>query len=881
MAWKLSNFAQSTLRQSVTAAATTMYIDADEVDLLPTLGVSDKAKAVIYDGTNREIVNITAWTTDGTLTVERARESTTAQAWSAGVRIIHTPTAEVLQAVLNATSTVKFYGTCTNVSNAYTVNVGAGNPLPTLAESEEVTFVINATNTGAVTLSVTDGTTTIGPKSLVHQDDVTLESGDFRQSWLAVCRYNVATDAFYLISATSHNLHGAQMNDGPLAGVNKHPNGRMAYWRGGTSFASPSSLTETADGWFPEYDGSIGTFTIARQSFTLGQTDVPGNPKYFLRWDHSSAGSGSTLRRLRIPLRNGVEWRQGQQVTRSVWLKADSARSVTAKILQYFGTGGSPSATVEASSTSWNLTTSWQQFTITATMPSISGKTLGSNGDDSVVLTLDLPVNVTMTIDVADDDIRPGHIAGMKDDIWPVPWWLGGTGGSYQSSSDFISDNALMSTSTHPDLAAIEALAGTDGLLAKTAANTWALRNLAVGTGLSVSNPAGIAGNPTVSLGTALTNYNADPMSVAELASVTAAFGTAAFLNTGTSGATIPRNDSANTFSAAQGVAVTAAGVAFTLTSTDAGASSGPDILLYRNSASPATSDALASIFWRGKSSSGVDRDYVSFSTTILDATNTSEDGQASINTMVGGTLTEQARFGSNQVLVPVGSAASPGLAFLTGANYGFYFASSSIRASVAGTLTFQIYANVTDVIVGQLFVPNGSAASPSITNRNDPDTGVYFDGSNGMLWATGGSLRMDLTSARLLMASGVDIQLNAATVPGSVTSVGFRGVPVNSGEKSGNFTGVAVDAGGAVPFTAAANYTIPANASVAHPIGTTIFLPSLNGGGNLSVVPDAGVTLRRGDGTAGTGTRTVPVDAAATIWKRGTNEWYIYGTFS
>lgn len=52
-----------------------------------------------------------------------------------------------------------------------------------------------------------------------------------------------------------------------------------------------------------------------------------------------------------------------------------------------------------------------------------------------------------------------------------------------------------------PDLAAIEALAGTSGLLAKIAANTWALRNLAVaGTGLSVTNPAGVAGNPTITI---------------------------------------------------------------------------------------------------------------------------------------------------------------------------------------------------------------------------------------------------------------------------------------------------------------------------------------------------------------------------------------------
>lgn len=60
------------------------------------------------------------------------------------------------------------------------------------------------------------------------------------------------------------------------------------------------------------------------------------------------------------------------------------------------------------------------------------------------------------------------------------------------------------------DLKAIEALAGTSGLLAKTAANTWALRQIALDAAFeaiaSVTNPAGAAGNPTL----VLDNQNAN-----------------------------------------------------------------------------------------------------------------------------------------------------------------------------------------------------------------------------------------------------------------------------------------------------------------------------------------------------------------------------------
>jgi hypothetical protein len=53
------------------------------------------------------------------------------------------------------------------------------------------------------------------------------------------------------------------------------------------------------------------------------------------------------------------------------------------EFLQSFGTGGSPSATVTAIGvTTCALTTAWQKFTIPVSIPSISGKTLGTNNDD-------------------------------------------------------------------------------------------------------------------------------------------------------------------------------------------------------------------------------------------------------------------------------------------------------------------------------------------------------------------------------------------------------------------------------------------------------------------------------------------------------------------
>lgn len=74
--------------------------------------------------------------------------------------------------------------------------------------------------------------------------------------------------------------------------------------------------------------------------------------------------------------------------------------------------------------------------------------------------------------------------------------------------------------------------------------------------------------------------------------------------------------------------------------------------------------------------------------------------------------------------------------------------------------------------------------------------------------------------------------------------------------------------------------WTIPANGSVAFPIGTIITLVNNTGGGDITLVITTD-TLRRGDGTAGTGSRTITADSIATILKTKTQEWLLGGVFT
>jgi hypothetical protein len=177
---------------------------------------------------------------------------------------------------------------------------------------------------------------------------------------------------------TSSTVQLQSINNGPLAGFrNAIINGNFDIWQRGTSFTGSGY---GADRWIFSHSGT--TKTATRQSFTLGQTAVPGEPQYFCRHVVSSvAGAGNfcILRQYIESVRTFAD----RQVTVSFWANADASRPIAVELIQNFGSGGSPSTTVTGiGTTKVTLSTGWQKITVTATIPSISGKTIGSNDND-------------------------------------------------------------------------------------------------------------------------------------------------------------------------------------------------------------------------------------------------------------------------------------------------------------------------------------------------------------------------------------------------------------------------------------------------------------------------------------------------------------------
>jgi hypothetical protein len=118
----------------------------------------------------------------------------------------------------------------------------------------------------------------------------------------------------------------------------------------------------------------------------------------------------------------------------------------------------------------------------------------------------------------------------------------------------------------------------------------------------------------------------------------------------------------------------------------------------------------------------------------------------------------------------------------------------------------------------------------------------------------------------------------NTLTVDGT-DDVGFRNIPQNS--QSAAYTLVLADSGKHIfhpsADTTARTFTIPANGSVAYPIGTAITFINQNGAGVVTIAITTDTMRLSPAGT--TGSRTLAANGSATCVKVTSTEWLISGS--
>lgn len=179
-----------------------------------------------------------------------------------------------------------------------------------------------------------------------------------------------ASSAAITIDASDGTATGKFTN---LPGRNKVINGQFNVWqRATTSGSVTASGYNSADRWYINQSGA--TSTTSRQAFTVGQTDVPSNPRYYLRMNATTANNNSGIEQ-RV---EDVDTVQGEH-TLSFWVKgtAPAGGNFDVRIFQNFGSGGS--TTTEANLGTFSVSGSWVKKTFTFTPTSLSGKTVGTS----------------------------------------------------------------------------------------------------------------------------------------------------------------------------------------------------------------------------------------------------------------------------------------------------------------------------------------------------------------------------------------------------------------------------------------------------------------------------------------------------------------------
>jgi hypothetical protein len=221
-----------------------------------------------------------------------------------------------------------------------------------------------------------------------------------------------------------------------VAGKNRIINGAMAInQRAFTSNTTSGSFN--FDRWFQINSG--GSFTVTPQTFTTGAAPVVGyEGRTFFQGITASQSAAGDYAILDQKIES-VRTLAGSTATISFWAKAGSGTpKIGVEIGQYFGSGGSPSASVFTACGAVTLSTSWARYSVTVAVPSISGKTIGTNNDDNLELLLWVSAGSTFASRASSIGIQNNTFQ-----IWGVQVEQGSTATAFQTATGTIQGELL------------------------------------------------------------------------------------------------------------------------------------------------------------------------------------------------------------------------------------------------------------------------------------------------------------------------------------------------------------------------------------------------------------------------------------------------------
>lgn len=163
--------------------------------------------------------------------------------------------------------------------------------------------------------------------------------------------------------------------------------GDLQHWVNGTNLGINTSPEYKCTMHGAQADNITGaSLAYQRASHTIGQTDVPGDPSFYSNTVVTTAGSLSWVQELHAI--EDVRTQQGKQITFAFWVNTSVNSNVRLLIEQDFGAGGSSTVTAHDSNTATTAAT-WTEIRKVITMPSISGKTIGTRGSVRILIRFD------------------------------------------------------------------------------------------------------------------------------------------------------------------------------------------------------------------------------------------------------------------------------------------------------------------------------------------------------------------------------------------------------------------------------------------------------------------------------------------------------------
>jgi hypothetical protein len=211
-----------------------------------------------------------------------------------------------------------------------------------------------------------------------------------------------------------------------VAGKNKIINGDFNInQRAFTS--TTTTATFGMDRWRFVYSG--GTTTFSTQAFTPGAAPVSGYESTNFARLVTTSQSASSDRAFLSQRIEDVRTFAGQTITISFWAKAASGTpNVNVLVLQNFGATGSAAVGSPFGGVA-TISTSWERYSFTIAIPSISGKTISGGGD-----------HIQPVIYVSDGGNYFSSVTAQNNtfDIWGVQAEAGSVATAFQTATGTI-----------------------------------------------------------------------------------------------------------------------------------------------------------------------------------------------------------------------------------------------------------------------------------------------------------------------------------------------------------------------------------------------------------------------------------------------------------